>query len=385
MGVLSNLFNRNKPTEVSPYYDRTALDETGAVYRIAIGGRSIGKTYSVCKTIVEDYFNKGHRAAYIRRYEEEITPKNIASLFAPHRELIIQLSDGKYNDVTYRTKEWHFCYTDDDGKIVEKDPTAFCISAAINTWMTTKGQDRGIVHTILYDEFLTRDTYLRDEFVDFMNVVSSLLRDRDEAVIYLLANTVSKYSPYWKELGIDSVETMKQGEIRVYQYGESDLTLAIEYCEGVDATKKVASKYFAFDNPRLKMVQNGQWEIIDYDRLPRGMKIFEEDIIRRFYIEFDNHVLCGKIVHPHYGKEKTQLFIFIHEQTKDVTYDRKTILYTSRPTMEICHVHFLKDCPTPVHKLIKDLIIKKAVFVADNEVGEIYRNWLQNEQGLKIY
>ena len=72
MGVLSNLFNRNKPTEVSPYYDRTALDETGAVYRIAIGGRSIGKTYSVCKTIVEDYFNKGHRAAYIRRYEEEL-------------------------------------------------------------------------------------------------------------------------------------------------------------------------------------------------------------------------------------------------------------------------------------------------------------------------
>ncbi len=381
MGILSNLLNKKKPTELSPYYDRTALDETGAVYRIAIGGRSIGKTYSVCKTIIENYFQKGQRGAYIRRYEEEITPKNIASLFAPHRDLIIELSGGRYNDISYRTKEWHFCFTDEDGKIVEKDPTAFCVAAAINTWMTTKGQDRGEINLILFDEFLTRDAYLKEEFVDFMNVVSSLLRDRDQAVIYMLANTVSKYSPYWKELGINSVETMKQGEIRVYQYGESDLTLAIEYCEGVDATKKVASKFFAFDNPRLKMVQNGQWEIIDYDRLPRGMKIFDRDILYRFYIEFDNHLLCGKIVH----QKKTQLFIFLHEQTKDIKIEPTTIIYTCRPTMEICHVHFLKDQPTEVHKLITNLIIKKAVFVSDNEVGEVFRNWLQNEQGLKLY
>ena len=110
--------------------------------------------------------------------------------------------------------------------------------------MTTKGQDRGEVNTILFDEFLIREQYLKDEFVDFMNVVSSLIRDRDGAVIYCLANTVSKYSPYWKEFGIDGVETMEQGEIRVYQYGESELSLAIEYCADVSATDKVASKYF---------------------------------------------------------------------------------------------------------------------------------------------
>ena len=141
-----------------------------------------------------------------------------------------------------------------------------------------------------------------------MNVVSSLIRDRDGAVIYCLANTVSKYSPYWREFGIDGVETMEQGEIRVYQYGESELTLAIEYCADVSATDKVASKYFAFDNPRLQMVSTGRWEILDYDRLPRGKKIFDDDVKYRFYIDFNGHLLCGKIV-----KDKSELFIFFHE------------------------------------------------------------------------
>jgi phage terminase large subunit len=42
-----------------------------------IGQRSNGKTYSVMKHIIENYLTKGERAAYIRRYEEDITPKNI--------------------------------------------------------------------------------------------------------------------------------------------------------------------------------------------------------------------------------------------------------------------------------------------------------------------
>ena len=94
---------------------------------------------------------------------------------------------------------------------------------------------------------------------------------------------MSKYSPYWKEFGIDGVETMEQGEIRVYQYGDSELSLAIEYCADVSATDKVASKYFAFDNPRLKMVSEGRWEILDYDRLPRGKRIYDDDIKYRYY------------------------------------------------------------------------------------------------------
>ena len=69
-----------KPLE--QYYNRDAIDATGAPYRLIIGQRSNGKTYSVLKTIIEQYFAEGKRAAYIRRYAEELMPKNCQLLFS---------------------------------------------------------------------------------------------------------------------------------------------------------------------------------------------------------------------------------------------------------------------------------------------------------------
>ena len=135
-----NLFRRlgakpDKPTKEAPdlYYDIAPIDATEATYRLIVGQRSNGKTYSVCKHIIEDYFNEGKRGAYIRRYEESITPKNLQSLFNPHLQLIWELSEHKWNSIFYRAKEFHLCAIDSEGKIIAKDDTAFCITAAINT------------------------------------------------------------------------------------------------------------------------------------------------------------------------------------------------------------------------------------------------------------
>jgi hypothetical protein len=65
----------------------------------------------------------------------------------------------------------------------------------------------------------------------------------------MLANTVNRYCPYFKEMGLKDVESMPQGEIYLYHYGNSDLSVAVEYCDPVKATQIVASKFFAFDNP----------------------------------------------------------------------------------------------------------------------------------------
>ena len=78
-------------------------------------------------------------------------------------------------------------------------------------------------------------------------------------------------------------------------------------------------------------------------------KIYEEDIMRKFYIQFGEQILCGEIIHPQDLKRKTDLFIFIHPQTKDVEIDAKTPLYTDEFTTSRYHVRFLKDRPTPIH------------------------------------
>ena len=375
--------NENAQKEIQMFYDIGPIDATNAVYRMIIGQRSNGKTYSVCRHMVEDYFSKGHRSAYIRRWDEDIQPKHLASLFAPHYKLIEELSGGEYNSVFYRAKEFHLCYIDEEGKKIAQDPEAFCITASINTAEHTKGQDRGEIHIILFDEFMTRAGYLQNEFVQYCNLLSSLIRNRQDAIIYMCANTVNRYCPYFKEMGLKDVETMPQGEVYIYTYGNADLTVAVEYCDPVKATEKVASKYFAFDNPQLEMITTGAWELQFY---PRPLyKIFEEDIKYRFYIHFGGNMLCGEIINPADKAHRNDLFIFIHPQTKDIEIDDLTPLYTDEFTTSLCHVRFLADQPTELHKLITQLFKKKSVCFSDNETGEIVRNWLIEVNGLKLF
>ena len=385
-----NLFRRlgskpDKPAKEAPdlYYNIAPIDATGAIYRLIVGQRSNGKTYSVCKHIVEDYFNEGKRGAYIRRYEESITPKNLQSLFNPHLQLIWELSEHKWNSIFYRAKEFHLCAIDSEGKIIAKDDTAFCITAAINTSENTKGEDRGEVHTIVFDEFMTRSGYLNNEFVRFMNLLSTLIRDRENAVIYMLANTVNKYCPYFSEMGLKNIDKLAQGEIAIYNYGSSDLTVAVELCDEVQATKQTASKYFAFDNPQLQMITRGAWEFQIYPRAP--YKILPEDIVLKFYIQFAEQLLACEVVHSTLKQYCNDVFIFVHPQTKDVSIDDYTIMYVSDFSSCRMHVRYLKDQPTEGHKLIYSLIQRKAVCFSDNDTGEVFRNWLQEMQGVKLW
>lgn len=379
-----NLFKKDKEENINAtttgYYDRTAIDETGANWRVIIGQRSNGKSYSICKTIIEDYINKGKRAVYVRRYAEMIQPKNIQSLFDPQLPRIIELSQGEYNGVWYRANCFYLCYYDEEGKITKKDPTPFCLTRSVNTWETTKGADVGIISLICYDEFLTRDGYLKDEFISFCNLCSSIIRDRRDCVIYCIANSVNKYSPYWTEFGVEGVDKMKQGEIRVYSYAKSKMKLAIEYCATSDVTKEVNDNFFAFENAQLQVIQNGSWEMASYPHAP--YKIFPEDIRYRFYVFFGGQLLQGQIVHPQYGKHTKDLFIFFCRQTKDTEIGDKTVLYSTEPTLSICHVRYLKDQPTELHRMIANLILKNHMYFSDNEVGELVRNWLF-DQGIK--
>ena len=385
-----NLFRRlgskpDKPAKEAPdlYYNIAPIDATGAIYRLIVGQRSNGKTYSVCRHIIEDYFNEGKRGAYIRRYEESITPKNLQSLFNPHLQLIWELSEHKWNSIFYRAKEFHLCVIDSEGKIIAKDDTAFCITAAINTSENTKGEDRGEVHTIIFDEFMTRSGYLNNEFVRFMNLLSTLIRDRESAVVYMLANTVNKYCPYFAEMGLKNIDKLAQGEIAVYTYGSSDLTVAVELCDEVQATRQTASKYFAFDNPQLQMITRGAWEFQIYPRAP--YKILPEDIALKFYIQFAEQLLACEVVHSTLKQYCNDVFIFVHPQTKDINVDDFTIMYVSDFSSCRMHVRYLKDQPTEGHKLIYSLIQRKAVCFSDNDTGEVFRNWLQEMQGVKLW
>lgn len=73
------------------YYSLKKINSKKALYNMIIGQRSNGKTYSVVKQAITDYFKNGHRMAYIRRFKEDLTPRNIGELLTPHMLSLIHI------------------------------------------------------------------------------------------------------------------------------------------------------------------------------------------------------------------------------------------------------------------------------------------------------
>lgn len=357
---------------MSKYYSLKKILKYKALYNMIIGQRSNGKTYSVIDLAIERFFKYGYKSAYIRRLKEDLRPTNLANLVTPHLDKIIKLSKGKYNKIRYYRGEFSFIFEDEKGEVLEKSDT-FIKTFSLNTWESSKGADNGYFDVIIFDEFLTRDFYLRDEFIVFTQILSSLLRDRDGSIIFMIANTVNKFCPYFSEMGLYNITKQKQGTIDLYSYGDSGLTVAVEYCKEYD-TSSTVSKYFAFNNPRLQMITSGAWELALYPHCP--VDYAKQDIIGHCYIKFNSQLVHGEIVYYFDVHDKQEhLFVFFYQQTKETPIQKIECMFTDEEDSNILHVQSIADTPTKLHKLVIDLIRENRDFYATNEVGEIVRNW----------
>ena len=71
-----------------------------------IGGKGTGKTYGCVDYALRDFFFKNSKRPffYARRYDKTFTPSICGNLVNSHRQDIINLSKGKYNNATLRGK-----------------------------------------------------------------------------------------------------------------------------------------------------------------------------------------------------------------------------------------------------------------------------------------
>lgn len=362
----------------SDYYDYTAIMGVDAIYRVIIGQRSNGKTYGWARQCIDHYLRDGLPSAYIRRMDEMIKPKNIQALFDPHLEYIKEATKGEYNGIEYRTNGWYLTRMERNAagawERVSKDMQPFCRSYAISTIETTKGADNGAVWSICFDEFMTRQFYLANEFVLFTQLLSSIIRDRDGVQIFMLANTVTKSCPYFKEMGLYRVLKQEQGTIDVYQLGQDGDKIAVEYCAAVDTIKKKVSKYYAFDNPQLEMITQGSWEMALYRHAPLNLSQYR--VICTFFVEHDGLTIQGD-VHLYQGYP----IIFWHFKTTEIKDPEHTIIY-SQDVVDgnPLHQRDVKTVFCRAQNMIFDMIRTQKTFYADNETGEAVAAYLKTQK-----
>lgn len=354
------------------YWDIRNILSRHAKYNVVFGERSNGKTYGVLQYGLEQYFEHGSRIGIIRRWEEDFRGKQANTMFDALIEngVVYKLSKGTWNSIIYQSHRWYLCKRDiNNPKNVVIDDEPFAYAFALSSDEHYKSSSYPHIRTILFDEFLTRGSYLPDEFIKFTSILSTIIRLRDDVIIFMCGNTVNQYSPYFNEMGLTNIKNMKRGTIDVYSYGDSGLTVAVEFSDFPTKDKK-SNVYFAFNNPKLEMIKSGVWEMDIYPHLP--IKYKPKDIIYMYFIEFDNETLQCEII----DVEDT-LFTYIHRKTTEIKdNDGYYMVYSTQTSPKPNYRKKITKPVTDLEKKIVSFFIRDKVFYQDNTVGEIVRNYI---------
>lgn len=251
------------------WYNLDNILKYEAQYYMIFGERSNGKSYAVDKYIIDKFFEEGKQFVFVKRFEEDLKMKYMGEVFTPLEPYILE----KYG---YRLKfyrgSWLLYEDGKEGKISDCEVFGYALSLAnVNR---TKATSYPNVDTILFEEFMSIDcSYLNDELNLFLNLVSTVVRYRHNVKIFMLANAISKFSPYSSALGI-KLHRLKKGEIILREYIDKKgfkTKFAIERSENVNVfdnnenTSKVV--YNNFGNSGVGgMITSGEFETHAYPR-----------------------------------------------------------------------------------------------------------------------
>lgn len=358
-----------------------------ARYYLFYGLRSNGKTHAALDKIVRTHVDSGYKTqgAVIRRWNEDFKGKRGASYFdsliydGNGENKIKKYTNGKYDNVIYISGRWYLAYYDDELEKMITAPEPFCFAFALTNMEHEKGNSYPGLHNgyIFFDEFMTRGMYLPDnEFITFCQMISTLVRGDNSIKILMAANTVDMVGcPYFREMGLTHVKSMKQGDVEAYNYGNSGLQVVVQFCDA-PLEGKPSDVYFAFENPRLKLITTGEAEFAIYPHMTTS--IDKKDIIFTYFIQYDDVLMQADVI-----TKDNQVFTFVHRKTTPIKYEEKDIIFTTEANI---NANYCGKLTKPINKAIRKLYwfyVANKVFYSDNEIGETvarYLYWCNNNK-----
>lgn len=368
------------------FYTLDPINKVGAVYNVIFGVRSYGKTYAILERFLTRYWDARKQAqvkqyAYIRRYDDAIKTQFAGTVcntlicngYGVNR--IAEITDGEFDTVIYRGGEFTLARYDKETGLTKKDAQPFMLAFALNTWDKMKGGAYPFVEEIWFEEFIEVSTkpYLKNEWVIFQNVISTIARRRDVR-IWLTGNTINIYCPYFKNMGLKNIKTMKAGQIDVYSIGKTDRKIAVEMTS--DTAKYKESRrnnnyLFAFEDPKLQMITKSTWEIGAYPL--QEDEIAQKDICGRFFIDFDDELYACEVV------SADDAFIYIHTHNDPLRPpDDSELYYTPAYSTKQNYRRRIDRPMTDAERVIYNLFRLEKVTYDTNATGNAVENYIKS-------
>lgn len=257
-------WNRLKmPKDVA--YDIFHIPWQRTAYTMLISKRGVGKTTSVMLLGLILFKLYGVQIQYIRQTDDMTTPKYAQELMSTILSCgyIEKLTSGRWNYAVYHAKRWVYANIDDSGKVVEKSDIHFCYTLSIDhsfDYKSNYNAPRGDL--IIFDEFIGK-RYYTNEFIYFLDILSTIIRKRTGVPIVMLSNAIDEYSEYFDEFEInEEVRQMKRGDCRICE-SSGGTRIYVEMINHHDKNAaRLNREYFGFKNPRLYAITGeGEWNV----------------------------------------------------------------------------------------------------------------------------
>lgn len=338
----------------------------GCKYNVAVSERSTGKTtnWILLGLVMNKLY--GTQIEYIRQSENMILPKNMNSMMGVINQYgyVKKLTDGKYNRLEYRARNWYYINDDTEER---SESVMFCLDLD-HTEVYKSSLNAVYGDVIIFDEFISQ-RYRPNEFVIFCDLVKTIIRERLSPIVVMLANTTDRYNTYFQELDI-------QQEILGCKIGEHFQKDNI-YCELVGSKNLQRahqnSLFFKFKNPRLASITGGDWAIDSYPHI-EGREACEV-LLRNRVIKF-NSALVGLEV---CRNERLGTFVKAHRINK--LYPEQIVYQIE--TIEEIHQRYRYGY-SKVDALIWMLYSRNKWYYSTNEVGNIVSSYVKQAKQLAV-
>lgn len=371
------------------FYDARGMYEKGKKLdcsNLAVaGGKSIGKTYGFLQLGIDLYLGKygegykGRIIRYARRLKESVKRDNLISLFGRQREHIKKMTDGLYDDVTMIGRRFYMCSRSDDGKLKRKDKNYFAVVNALSTWETDSGADEGEAAIIIYDEAISRERAIPDEFDKLMKYRSNCMRDRTDyyCPVVMLGNTVTRDSQLLEFFGINLWD-IDEDEPNIVQYiknRKGQINCIFEWCgKALSVQDDMAEYYDRFESAKTKMITDGAFEIGEYKTMiPETAEIGTDCVLKVCFIHAQFKLIAEYRVYRASG----DLFIYVRSTDHADGCD----LYI-KPTARTCNGNLLNFFDNRAAEIFRDCWITNNVIFDKPMTGEKYRSFAQQCIGL---
>ena len=340
-------------------------------YVMELSQRSSGKTtqWLLIGLILNKLY--GSVIHYFRSTEPMIEPKTVRDQFnvIVSQGYISKITDGKWSAIRYWGRRWYYCNYDEDGHVVDQSEDYVCINMCIAKSDEYKSSYQTVkANLIIFDEFVGK-YYPKDEFVYFMDLLSTVIRKNEHALVVMLANSINRNSPYFEEFGIrKAVAKMMPGD---YQYIETNLgtRLSVRFIEGgLDQRQSyVNKKYFGFDNPKLSAITGGGWAFRQYPHLCNADVGEVERILDNIYLKHNGELIRMALCHS------SNLNYFVH-CVRGVEPQDDAIIFTSGVPNDRREVYGLGF--SDLHKKVWVLLQRNRFYYSTNEIGDMVDDYV---------